>query len=161
TTNLPLIFLSQRAHCERVSLRDRAATLLDDDAGVQDAGWPPAPSCQPTTRTEVWIWAGWRRGRVQLNTAPIIPFCCPSIQSHSSHLASSHFTTRVSHTPSQRAAQISATVRNQIILSVIGVPVALIAGYLVELPILGRRGTLSILTLLTGAFILASTTARS
>ncbi|KAF9024366.1 MFS general substrate transporter [Hymenopellis radicata] len=53
------------------------------------------------------------------------------------------------------------TYRNQVILSVIGVPGALIAGYLVELPTLGRRGTLSISTLLTGAFILASTTARS
>ncbi|KAF8910712.1 MFS general substrate transporter [Mucidula mucida] len=53
------------------------------------------------------------------------------------------------------------TYRNQVILSVIGVPGALIAGYLVELPFLGRRGTLSISTLLTGAFILVSTTARS
>lgn len=65
------------------------------------------------------------------------------------------------------------------ILSVIGVPGALLAGWLVELPYLGRRGTLSIFTssppplplihaalivpfiVLTGAFILASTTARS
>ncbi|KAJ6615120.1 major facilitator superfamily domain-containing protein [Mycena sp. CBHHK59/15] len=50
---------------------------------------------------------------------------------------------------------------NQVILSVIGVPGALLAGYLVELSILGRRGTLAISTLLTGVFILASTTARS
>lgn len=47
------------------------------------------------------------------------------------------------------------------ILSVIGVPGAIVAGYLVELPSLGRRGTLSISTILTGVFILASTTARS
>ncbi|KDR66281.1 hypothetical protein GALMADRAFT_232637 [Galerina marginata CBS 339.88] len=53
------------------------------------------------------------------------------------------------------------TYRNQVILSVIGVPGALLAGYMVEMPILGRRGTLSISTLLTGIFILASTTART
>ncbi|KAG6332981.1 hypothetical protein ID866_6109 [Astraeus odoratus] len=53
------------------------------------------------------------------------------------------------------------TYRNQVILSVIGVPGALMAGYLVELPILGRRGTLSIFTILTGVFILSSTTART
>ncbi|SJL17550.1 related to 4-hydroxybenzoate transporter [Armillaria ostoyae] len=49
----------------------------------------------------------------------------------------------------------------QTILSVIGVPGALLAGYLVELPLLGRRGTLAISTVLTGVFILASTTART
>jgi len=53
------------------------------------------------------------------------------------------------------------TYRNQVILSVIGVPGALLAGCMVELPILGRRGTLAISTILTGVFILASTTARS
>ncbi|KAK7049413.1 hypothetical protein VNI00_006014 [Paramarasmius palmivorus] len=53
------------------------------------------------------------------------------------------------------------TYRNQVILSVIGVPGALLAGYMVEIPLLGRRGSLAISTLLTGAFILASTTARS
>ncbi|KAJ7273809.1 MFS general substrate transporter [Mycena rebaudengoi] len=53
------------------------------------------------------------------------------------------------------------TYRNQVILSVIGVPGALLAGYLVELPILGRRGTLAISTALTGVFILASTTSRT
>ncbi|KAF9458766.1 MFS general substrate transporter [Collybia nuda] len=53
------------------------------------------------------------------------------------------------------------TYRNQVILSVIGVPGALLAGYLVELPILGRRGTLAISTALTGVFILVSTTART
>ncbi|KAF9233402.1 major facilitator superfamily domain-containing protein [Melanogaster broomeanus] len=53
------------------------------------------------------------------------------------------------------------TYRNQVILSVIGVPGALLAGYCVELPFLGRRGTLSIFTILTGVFILASTTART
>lgn len=34
----------------------------------------------------------------------------------------------------------------QVILSVIGVPGALLAGWLVELPYLGRRGTLAIAT---------------
>ncbi|KAF5335322.1 hypothetical protein D9611_011779 [Ephemerocybe angulata] len=53
------------------------------------------------------------------------------------------------------------TYRNQAILSVIGVPGALLAGYMVELPVLGRRGTLSISTTLTGVFILVSTTART
>ncbi|KAH0582368.1 hypothetical protein H2248_010313 [Termitomyces sp. 'cryptogamus'] len=53
------------------------------------------------------------------------------------------------------------TYRNQVILSVIGVPGALLAGYMVEMPILGRRGTLAISTALTGALILASTTART
>lgn len=53
------------------------------------------------------------------------------------------------------------TYRNQVILSIMGIPGALMAGYLVELPILGRRGTLAIFTALTGVFILLSTTARS
>ncbi|KAG6835635.1 hypothetical protein H0H93_016327 [Arthromyces matolae] len=53
------------------------------------------------------------------------------------------------------------TYRNQVILSVIGVPGALLAGYMVELPILGRRGTLALSTALTGVFILVSTTART
>ncbi|KAF6741691.1 major facilitator superfamily domain-containing protein, partial [Ephemerocybe angulata] len=53
------------------------------------------------------------------------------------------------------------TYRNQVILSVIGVPGALLAGYIVELPVLGRRGTLSLSTILTGVFILVSTTART
>ncbi|KIY52394.1 MFS general substrate transporter [Fistulina hepatica ATCC 64428] len=53
------------------------------------------------------------------------------------------------------------TYRNQVIISVIGVPGALLAGWMVELPLLGRKGTLSVSTLLTGAFILASTTARN
>ncbi|KAJ7119935.1 major facilitator superfamily domain-containing protein [Mycena crocata] len=53
------------------------------------------------------------------------------------------------------------TYRNTVILSVLGVPGALVAGFLVELPSLGRRGTLAISTALTGVFILASTSARS
>ncbi|KAG6848567.1 hypothetical protein H0H93_015859 [Arthromyces matolae] len=38
------------------------------------------------------------------------------------------------------------TYRNQVILSVISVPGALLAGYMVELPILGRRGTFALST---------------
>ncbi|CAE6442097.1 unnamed protein product [Rhizoctonia solani] len=53
------------------------------------------------------------------------------------------------------------TYRNQAILSVIGVPGALLGGWAVEVPMLGRRGTLSITTILTGVFLFASTTARS
>ena len=43
----------------------------------------------------------------------------------------------------------------------IGIPGAFLAGWMVELPVLGRRGTLAISTILTGVFILASTTART
>ncbi|OBZ68823.1 putative MFS-type transporter PB1E7.08c [Grifola frondosa] len=54
------------------------------------------------------------------------------------------------------------TYRNvPIILSVIGVPGALLAGWLVELPYLGRKGTLAISTTITGVFLFASTTART
>ncbi|KAH7100322.1 MFS general substrate transporter [Auriculariales sp. MPI-PUGE-AT-0066] len=53
------------------------------------------------------------------------------------------------------------TYRNQVILSVIGVPGALLGGWFVEIPFLGRRGTLSIFTILTGVFLFASTTART
>ncbi|EIW59269.1 MFS general substrate transporter [Trametes versicolor FP-101664 SS1] len=53
------------------------------------------------------------------------------------------------------------TYRNQVILSVVGIPGAFLAGWMVELPYLGRNGTLAISTILTGAFLLASTTART
>ncbi|KAF8808500.1 MFS general substrate transporter [Phlegmacium glaucopus] len=56
---------------------------------------------------------------------------------------------------------VNITYRNQVIISVIGLPGALLAGYMVELPILGRRGSLAISTVLTGVFILVTTTARS
>ncbi|TFK18623.1 MFS general substrate transporter [Coprinopsis marcescibilis] len=56
---------------------------------------------------------------------------------------------------------IDVTYRNQVIISLIGVPGALLAGYMVELPALGRKGTLSLSTILTGVFILVSTTART
>jgi len=53
------------------------------------------------------------------------------------------------------------TYRNQVILSVIGIPGAFLAGWSVELPDIGRKGTLGSSSGLTGAFLFASTTARS
>jgi hypothetical protein len=41
---------------------------------------------------------------------------------------------------------VSNDMLQQAILSVIGVPGALLAGYMVEVPVLGRRGTLAIST---------------
>jgi MFS family permease len=51
------------------------------------------------------------------------------------------------------------TYRNSLIIAVLGIPGALIGGYLVTLPRFGRRGTLAVSTTLTGAFLYASTTA--
>ncbi|KAI0647861.1 MFS general substrate transporter [Trametes meyenii] len=56
---------------------------------------------------------------------------------------------------------INITYRNQVILSVVGLPGALIAGWMVDLPYLGRKGTLATSTIVTGVFLFASTTARS
>ncbi|KAI8978704.1 MFS general substrate transporter [Trametes punicea] len=53
------------------------------------------------------------------------------------------------------------TYRNQVILSVVGLPGALIGGWMVELPYLGRKGTLATSTVVTGVFLIAATTARS
>ncbi|KAL4066875.1 major facilitator superfamily domain-containing protein, partial [Scleroderma yunnanense] len=53
------------------------------------------------------------------------------------------------------------TYRNEVIAAFLSVPAALMAGYLIEVPIFGRRGTLAIFTLLTGVFVLASTTAHT
>ncbi|KAI0668946.1 MFS general substrate transporter [Trametes maxima] len=53
------------------------------------------------------------------------------------------------------------TYRNQVILGVIGVPGAFLAGWAVEQPYVGRRGTLALSAGLTGVFLFASTTARS
>ncbi|KAI6025508.1 hypothetical protein EDC04DRAFT_3092315, partial [Pisolithus marmoratus] len=49
---------------------------------------------------------------------------------------------------------------NDIISGAITVPGGPTTGYPVELPIFGRRSTCSIFAILTGVFILASTTAR-
>ncbi|KAH8101240.1 MFS general substrate transporter [Cristinia sonorae] len=51
--------------------------------------------------------------------------------------------------------------RNQVILSVLGVPGAFLAGWAVEQPYIGRKGTLAISAGLTGVFLFASTTARN
>ncbi|KAK4153295.1 hypothetical protein C8A00DRAFT_43786 [Chaetomidium leptoderma] len=51
------------------------------------------------------------------------------------------------------------TYRNSLIIAVLGVPGALVGGVLVELPRFGRKGTLSLSTILTGVFLYASTTA--
>ncbi|KAB8303026.1 hypothetical protein EYC80_004480 [Monilinia laxa] len=53
------------------------------------------------------------------------------------------------------------TYRNSLIISVLGIPGALIGGYLVEVPRLGRKGTLALSTMATGAFLYASTTAMT
>jgi len=53
------------------------------------------------------------------------------------------------------------TYRNQVILSVLGIPGALLAGWAVEQRYIGRRGTLAISAGLTGVFLFASTTARN
>ncbi|EWG46949.1 hypothetical protein FVEG_07216 [Fusarium verticillioides 7600] len=53
------------------------------------------------------------------------------------------------------------TYRNSLIIAVLGVPGALLGGWLVELPRLGRKGTLSLSTMLTGVFLYCSTTATT
>ncbi|KAI9643165.1 MFS sugar transporter [Ciborinia camelliae] len=53
------------------------------------------------------------------------------------------------------------TYRNSLIISVLGIPGAIIGGYLVEVPRLGRKGTLALSTIATGAFLYASTTAMT
>ncbi|KAM0217416.1 hypothetical protein ACHAPQ_003865 [Fusarium lateritium] len=53
------------------------------------------------------------------------------------------------------------TYRNSLIIAVLGVPGALLGGWLVELPRLGRKGTLSASTVLTGVFLYCSTTATT
>lgn len=53
------------------------------------------------------------------------------------------------------------TYRNSVIIAVLGVPGALIGGFLVEVPRFGRKGALSLATALTGVFLFASTTATT
>ncbi|PYH91088.1 sugar transporter [Aspergillus ellipticus CBS 707.79] len=53
------------------------------------------------------------------------------------------------------------TYRNSLIIAAVGVPGSLVGGVMVEMPRFGRKGTLSLATLLTGAFLLASTTAQT
>ncbi len=51
------------------------------------------------------------------------------------------------------------TYRNSLIIAVLGVPGALLGGWMVELPRFGRKGTLAVSTVLTGVFLYCSTTA--
>ena len=51
------------------------------------------------------------------------------------------------------------TYRNSLIIASLGVPGALLGGWMVELPRFGRKGTLALSTVMTGAFLYASTTA--
>lgn len=53
------------------------------------------------------------------------------------------------------------TYRNSLIVAATGVPGALVGGALVEVPRLGRRGTLAASTVVTGTVLLGSTTAAS
>ncbi|EER26893.1 hypothetical protein D8B26_005548 [Coccidioides posadasii str. Silveira] len=53
------------------------------------------------------------------------------------------------------------TYRNSLIIAVLGVPGCLLGGVLVELPRFGRKGALSVSTVLTGIFLFASTTAMT
>ncbi|KAK7046985.1 putative MFS-type transporter PB1E7.08c, partial [Favolaschia claudopus] len=53
------------------------------------------------------------------------------------------------------------TYRNTVIMCAATVPGPLLAGYLVELPLLGRKGTLAISAAVAGVVILLSTTSRS
>lgn len=53
------------------------------------------------------------------------------------------------------------TYRNSLIVAVTGIPGALVGGLMVEVPRLGRRGTLSVSTVVTGVILFGSTTAGS
>jgi MFS family permease len=53
------------------------------------------------------------------------------------------------------------TYRNSLIIACLGVPGALLGGALVEIKNFGRRGTLSLATVLTGVFLYCSTTATT
>ncbi|KAG6809662.1 hypothetical protein H0H92_015246 [Tricholoma furcatifolium] len=53
------------------------------------------------------------------------------------------------------------TYRNQVILSAISIPGCLLAGWMVDIPKVGRKGALAISSVLTGVFTLTSTTSRS
>lgn len=53
------------------------------------------------------------------------------------------------------------TYRNSLIIAVLGVPGAILGGWLVELPRMGRKGTLALSTVLTGIFLYCSTTAST
>ncbi|KDR77989.1 hypothetical protein GALMADRAFT_278352 [Galerina marginata CBS 339.88] len=58
-------------------------------------------------------------------------------------------------------ASLNITYRNTFILSVVGVPAAFFATLMVEIPQFGRRGALAASAAVTGAFLFATTTART
>ncbi|KAI0334189.1 MFS general substrate transporter [Cubamyces sp. BRFM 1775] len=81
-------------------------------------------------------------------------------------LASTLYNSFLPYLLASRGAQFGdssyyTTYRNQVILGVVGVPGAFLAGWAVEQPYIGRRGTLALSAGLTGVFLFASTTARS
>ncbi|KAI5120241.1 hypothetical protein M0805_007545 [Coniferiporia weirii] len=58
-------------------------------------------------------------------------------------------------------SSLNITYRNTFIYTVTGVPSALLAGWAVDLPIIGRRGTLAISCCATAVLLFGTTTARS
>ncbi|KAF9556196.1 MFS general substrate transporter [Agrocybe pediades] len=58
-------------------------------------------------------------------------------------------------------SSLNITYRNTFIISVVGVPAAFFATWLVQMPYVGRRGALAFSSALTGAFLFATTTART
>lgn len=56
---------------------------------------------------------------------------------------------------------LNQTYRNYTIISACGIPGSVLGGLLVELPYIGRKGTMSISTLLTGIFLFLFTTASN
>ncbi|KAL5334871.1 major facilitator superfamily domain-containing protein [Aspergillus crustosus] len=55
----------------------------------------------------------------------------------------------------------SLTYRNSLLIAVAGIPGSLVGGKMVEMPYFGRKGTLTIATILTGIFLLSSTSATT
>ncbi|CAE6438141.1 unnamed protein product [Rhizoctonia solani] len=53
------------------------------------------------------------------------------------------------------------TYRNNVIIGLVALPAAPFGGWAVEIPHVGRKGTLSVFTILTGVFLFLSTTART
>lgn len=53
------------------------------------------------------------------------------------------------------------TYRNSLIIACLGIPGCILGGIMVEMPRFGRKGTLTLSTLFTGAALIGSTTARS
>ncbi|KAL5525253.1 MFS1_2 [Sanghuangporus sanghuang] len=58
-------------------------------------------------------------------------------------------------------ASLTITYRNTVILAAVGIPGAFLAGWAVDLPVIGRRGTLMVSCAATAVFLFATTTART